>query len=131
LRKSVKEWNSFKHARGFAEKVAVNRVVDAGMLQSGDFAVDETLVWQGSLRAILDASLCQQERCVKADDVKEIVGLFRNLTSRGFWVEQHTFEQSEGEDSNGKQVFDVRPMEIHNEMGYWAHIDSVPDWPWG
>jgi hypothetical protein len=77
----VRGSNADKHARVLAEQVAINKVADAVILQGGDFAVKESLVWQGSRRAILDASLCQRDRCMMADDVKEVVGFFGNLTS--------------------------------------------------
>jgi hypothetical protein len=68
---------------------------------------------------------------VKADDVKELIGYFRNLASRGFWNDRRKYEQSGGKGPNADQVCDVCPMDIHNEMGFWAHVQTAPDWPMG
>jgi hypothetical protein len=66
-----------------------------------------------------------------ADDVEEIINLLRNLTARGRRTEQRACEQSGSRNAQGTPASDVRPIKIHNEMGAWANVDSLPDWPLG
>jgi hypothetical protein len=126
---AANETSAAKTARLVAELVARNLVIDADILQDGSDQRREKAV-----RAIMDGNLCRNLEdesglFMPADDVKELIMIFRALNAGHFWDNQEKMERFWR--SKGVQLYDLCRTNMANDQGVWVCVNSLPVWPRG
>jgi hypothetical protein len=69
---------------------------------------------------------------VPVNDVRELLTLFRRLSSKDFFLEQATFAESGGEEvSTQEQLRAMCETDIMLSLGVWENVGALPAWPYG